>query len=117
MEDSLKELELLVNSADYEYSYLLSKLDYALAKGKYAEENLTLRRSEYELELAFDLGYAMVEKTEAEMEIMRVKYEIMLFLAQLYSLVGLGSSQRANMKTGRTGMRERGQPIFPLRRS
>jgi hypothetical protein len=89
MEDSLKELELLVNSADYEYSYLLSKLDYALAKGKYAEENLTLRRSEYELELAFDLGYAMVEKTEAEMEIMRVKYEIMLFLAQLYSLVGL----------------------------
>ncbi|MFZ8859079.1 MAG: hypothetical protein ACO2PP_01035 [Thermocrinis sp.] len=29
LEDSLKELELLVNSADYEYSYLLSKLDYA----------------------------------------------------------------------------------------
>jgi len=80
IEDSLKELELLVNSADYEYSYLLSKLDYALAKGKYAEENLTLRRSEYELELAFDLGYAMAEKTEAEMEIMKVKYEIMLFL-------------------------------------
>jgi hypothetical protein len=76
IEDSLKELELLVNSADYEYSYLLSKLDYALAKGKYAEENLTLRRSEYELELAFDLGYAMAEKTEAEMEIMKVKYEI-----------------------------------------
>jgi len=89
IEDSLKELELLVNSADYEYSYLLSKLDYALAKGKYAEENLTLRRSEYELELAFDLGYAMAEKTEAEMEIMKVKYEIMLFLANLYSLVGL----------------------------
>jgi outer membrane protein TolC len=89
IEDSLKELELLINSADYEYSYLLSKLDYALAKDKYAEENLTLRRSEYELELAFDLGYAMAEKTEAEMEIMRVKYEIMLFLAKLYSLVGL----------------------------
>jgi len=89
IEDSIKQLELIIHSADYEYSYLISKLDHALVMDRYAEENLTLRRSEYELELAFDLGYAMAEKSESERQVMKAKYEIMLFLAKLYSTLGL----------------------------
>ncbi|WP_448584677.1 TolC family protein [Thermocrinis sp.] len=89
IDDSIKQLELMIHSADYEYSYLISKLDYALAMDKYAEENLTLRKSEYELELAFDLGYAMAEKSESERQVKKAKYEIMLFLAKLYSALGL----------------------------
>ncbi|SNZ13673.1 TolC family protein [Hydrogenobacter hydrogenophilus] len=89
LEDTINEFKLLSNSADYRYSYLLAQWDFALARSRFAEENLTLRRSEYELELAFDLGYAMAEKSEAERQLMQAKYDILLFLARLYHLAGL----------------------------
>ncbi|MCS7285240.1 MAG: TolC family protein, partial [Hydrogenobacter thermophilus] len=89
LEDTLNELKLLSNSAEYRYLYLLAQWDSAVSKNRYAEENLTLRRSEYELELAFDLGYAMAEKSEAERQLMQAKYDLLLFLARLYALAGL----------------------------
>lgn len=89
LQDTINEFRLLADSASYRYAYLLAQWDSALVKNRYAEENLTLRRSEYELELAFDLGYAMAEKSEAERQLMQAKYDILLFFARLYRLAGL----------------------------
>ncbi len=89
MNSLIEDFKLISNSADYKYSYLLAQLEEAKARDKYMEENLTLRRSEYELELAFDLGYAMAEKSEAERKLMQAKYDLLLFLARLYSFAGL----------------------------
>lgn len=81
-------LKLIFFSAPYEWEYLKAKLGEAIAKDRFAEENLTLRRSEYELELAFDLGYAMAEKSEAERQVMEARYRLVLFWAKLFSLAG-----------------------------
>ncbi|MCS7262570.1 MAG: TolC family protein [Aquificaceae bacterium] len=83
-----RSVELIFFSAPYEWEYLKASLAEALAKDRFAEENLTLRRSEYELELAFDLGYAMAEKTEAERRLMEARYKLLLFWAKLFSLAG-----------------------------
>ena len=81
-------LRLMFFSAPYEWEYLRAKLTEAIAKDRFAEENLTLRRSEYELELAFDLGYAMAEKSEAERQLMEARYKLILLWAKLLSLTG-----------------------------
>lgn len=81
-------LRLLFYSAPYEWEYLRAKLVEAVTRNRFAEENLTLRRSEYELELAFDLGYAMAEKSEAERHLMEARYRLILFWAKLFSLAG-----------------------------
>ncbi len=81
-------LRLMFFSAPYEWEYLRAKLTEAIAKDRFAEENLTLRRSEYELELAFDLGYAMAEKSEAEKQLMEARYKLILLWAKLLSLAG-----------------------------
>lgn len=85
LEQSLK---LIFSSATYEWEHLRAKFVEASTKDKFAEENLTLRRSEYELELAFDLGYAMAEKSEAERQLMEAKYRLILFWARLFSIAG-----------------------------
>ncbi|QID32626.1 TolC family protein [Pampinifervens florentissimum] len=81
-------LRLMFFSAPYEWEYLRAKLTEAIVKDRFAEENLTLRRSEYELELAFDLGYAMAEKSEAERQLMEARYKLILLWAKLLSLAG-----------------------------
>ncbi|MCS6998927.1 MAG: TolC family protein [Aquificaceae bacterium] len=81
-------LRLISLSAPYEWEFLRAKLVEAYAKDRFAEENLTLRRSEYELELAFDLGYAMAEKSEAERQLMEARYKLLLFWARLFSIAG-----------------------------
>ncbi len=81
-------LRLMFFSAPYEWEYLKAKLTEAIVKDRFAEENLTLRRSEYELELAFDLGYAMAEKSEAERQLMEARYKLILLWAKLLSLAG-----------------------------
>ncbi len=81
-------LRLMFFSAPYEWEYLRAKLTETVAKDRFAEENLTLRRSEYELELAFDLGYAMAEKSEAERQLMEARYKLILLWARLLSLAG-----------------------------
>ncbi|MFN3264627.1 MAG: TolC family protein, partial [Aquificaceae bacterium] len=81
-------IRLIFSSAPYEWEFLKARLTEALTKDRYAEENLTLRRSEYELELAFDLGYAMAEKSEAERQVMEARYRLILFWAKLLSLAG-----------------------------
>lgn len=81
-------IRLIFSSAPYEWEFLKAKLAEAYSKDKFAAENLTLRRSEYELELSFDLGYAMAEKSEAERQLMEARYKLLLFLARLLSLAG-----------------------------
>ncbi|MDM7267117.1 MAG: TolC family protein [Aquificaceae bacterium] len=81
-------INLMFLSAPYEWEYLRAKWMEAYTKNKFAEENLTLRRSEYELELAFDLGYAMAEKSEAERQLMEVRYKLIIFWAKLFNLAG-----------------------------
>ncbi len=79
---------LIFFSAPYEWEYLKAKWTEAITKDRFAEENLMLKRSEYELELAFDLGYAMAEKSEAERQVMEAKYKLLLFWARLFNLAG-----------------------------
>lgn len=81
-------IRLIFFSAPYEWEFLKARLTEALTKDRFAEENLTLRRSEYELELAFDLGYAMAEKSEGERQVMEARYRLILFWAKLLSLAG-----------------------------
>lgn len=81
-------INLMFLSAPYEWEYLRAKWMEAYTKNRFAEENLTLRRSEYELELAFDLGYAMAEKSEAERQLMEARYKLIIFWAKLFNLAG-----------------------------
>ena len=83
-----RDLKLIFHSAPYEWEYLKGRLQEMEVKDRFAEENLTLRRSEYELELAFDLGFAMVEKTEAERQLLMARYDLILFWARLFNLAG-----------------------------
>ncbi len=75
--------------APYVWDELVAKYEDALAYDLWAQENLDLSRSNYELELAFDLGYAMSTKTEAERKLMLAKFEIILYLMRLYNLMGI----------------------------
>lgn len=75
--------------APYLWEELVGRYQDALSFDRWAQENLDLSRSNYELELAFDLGYAMSTKTEAERKVMKAKFEIILFLMRLYDLVGM----------------------------
>ncbi len=74
--------------APYDWEELSAKYRDALTFDNWAQENLDLSRSNYELELAFDLGYAMSTKTEAERRVMEAKFEIILFLMRLVNLIG-----------------------------
>jgi len=76
-------------SAPYRWDEIVGGYERSLAFDNWAQENLDLSRSNYELELAFDLGYAMSTKTQAEMELMESKFRIILFLMRLYRLVGM----------------------------
>ena len=75
--------------APYVWDELVARYEDALAYDLWAQENLDLSRSNYELELAFDLGYAMSTKTEAERRLMSAKFEIILYLMRLYNLMGI----------------------------
>ncbi|MFN3599090.1 MAG: TolC family protein [Aquificaceae bacterium] len=83
-----RDISLLFYSASYEWEYLKARWLEAITKDRFAEENLILRRSEYELELAFDLGYAMAEKSETERQLIEAKYNLILFWAKLFNLAG-----------------------------
>jgi len=74
--------------APYRWEELVGKYESALAYDQWAQENLDLSRSNYELELAFDLGYAMSTKTDAERQLAGARFEIILFLMRLYNLLG-----------------------------
>ncbi|SHK22234.1 TolC family protein [Thermocrinis minervae] len=88
-EDLRKALELKILSSEYEYESLIKELIHAQVKDKLKEEELNYSRSTYELELAFDLGYAMSEKSQAQAQLLKTKLDILLFLARLRNLVGL----------------------------
>jgi len=88
MKDIEEQIRRDILSAPYEWEKLVSEYQDAVAYDRWAEENLDLSRSNYELELAFDLGYAMSTKTEAERRVMRAKFNIILFLMRLYDLMG-----------------------------
>ncbi len=74
--------------APYVWEELYARYQDAVAYDNWAQENLDLSRSNYELELAFDLGYAMSTKTEAERRVMEARFNIILFLMRLYDLLG-----------------------------
>ena len=86
--DIEQKLKRDVLSAPYVWEELYAKYQDAIAFDNWAQENLDLSRSNYELELAFDLGYAMSTKTEAERRVMEAKFNIILFLMRLYDLIG-----------------------------
>lgn len=88
-EDIKEKVKRDILKAPYVWDELMGRYQKALSFDRWAQENLDLSRSNYELELAFDLGYAMSTKTQAERDIMEAKFRIILFLMRLYTLVGM----------------------------
>ncbi len=87
-EDIEERIKRDILSALYEWEELVAEYQDAIAYDRWAQENLDLSRSNYELELAFDFGYAMSTKTEAERRVMEAKFNIILFLMRVYDLLG-----------------------------
>ncbi len=87
-EDLYQKLKRRALEAVYRWEELVGEYQSALAFDSWAQENLDLSRSSYELELAFDLGYAMSTKTEAERKVAEAKFRLILFLMRLYDLTG-----------------------------
>ncbi len=88
-EDIYERIKREILRAPYDWEALTSAYKEAESFDNWAQENLDLSRSNYELELAFDLGYAMSTKTEAERRLMKAKFNIILFLMRLYDLLGM----------------------------
>lgn len=86
--DIVERLKERALTLPYEWEELVAEYQDAVAFDRWAQENLDLSRSNYELELAFDLGYAMSTKTEAERRVMEAKFRIILFLMRVYDLMG-----------------------------
>ncbi|MDQ7082770.1 MAG: TolC family protein [Aquificota bacterium] len=88
-EDISERIKREILRAPYDWEALTSAHKEAESFDSWAQENLDLSRSNYELELAFDLGYAMSTKTEAERRLMEARFRIILFLMRLYDLLGM----------------------------
>ena len=73
----------------YLWEELIERYKFAKTNMEWAEKNLDLKRSEYELELAFDVGYAMADYTKAEYELLKSKADLLLLLMEIYHTVGL----------------------------
>ena len=87
-EDIVERLKETAYTLPYEWEEIVAEYQDAVAFDRWAQENLDLSRSNYELELAFDLGYAMSTKTEAERKVMEAKFRVILFLMRIYNLMG-----------------------------
>ncbi|AAC07554.1 TolC family protein [Aquifex aeolicus] len=87
-----RELEEEVKERVYTFPYIWDEIrenyKYAKTYFNWAENNLEKKRSEYELQLAFDLGYAMAHYTEAERKLLEVNRRALLFLMEVYHTVG-----------------------------
>ncbi|WP_461830208.1 TolC family protein [Aquifex sp.] len=73
----------------YIWEELLERFRFAKTNMNWAELNLDLKRSQYELELTFDVGYAMADYTKAEYELLKAKTDLLLLLMEVYHTVGL----------------------------
>ena len=73
----------------YIWEELIERYKFAKTNMNWAELNLDLKRSQYELELAFDVGYAMADYTKAEYELLKAKTDLLLLLMEVYHTVGL----------------------------
>ncbi len=96
--DIIERLKSDILKAPYVWEELMASYRDALTFDNWAQENLDLSRSNYELELAFDLGYAMSTKTEAERKVMESKFNIILYLMRLFDLVGEDPAKALNGK-------------------
>jgi len=83
-----RKIEKEIDSFYYRWELLRSCFEYAESLERHSEENLDLKRSEYELELAFDLGYAMSYRSYAELKRMECEYKLTIFLMEVYMLMG-----------------------------
>ena len=95
---------------------------YAIVKGVvkkvYVKEGQRVKKDQLLVEINPDLYLAEKERLTAQLEAQRLKLEKTERDFKRYEeLYNRGSSQRGSMKTGKTSMREKGQSIFPLRRS
>jgi len=73
----------------YLWDELIERYKFAKANMNWAKINLDLQRSKYELELAFDLGYAMADYTQAEYELIKAETDLLLLLMEVYHTLGL----------------------------
>ena len=96
--DIIERIKSEILKAPYVWEELMASYRDALTFDNWAQENLDLSRSNYELELAFDLGYAMSTKTEAERKVMESKFNIILYLMRLFDLVGEDPAKALNGK-------------------
>ncbi len=83
-----KKIEGEIESLYNRWELIRGCFEYAESLERHSEENLDLKRSEYELELAFDLGYAMSYRSYAELKRMECEHKLTLFLMDVYLLMG-----------------------------
>jgi len=92
IEAQLAKQELLIRQQVLELwlgiETLRIKYDEVLTGMNFAELSLDKNRALYELEVKADLGYSMVEFSEAERKVEQVKFDIVLAWAQLDALSG-----------------------------
>ncbi|GAB6065826.1 TolC family protein [Aquifex pyrophilus] len=88
-EEMKEEVKEKVYTFPYLWDEYIGKYVYAKTNMRWAEENLELKRSQYELQLAFDLGYAMAYYTQAERILLESKVNILLFLMNVYHTLGM----------------------------
>ncbi len=88
-EEIKEEVKEKIYTFPYIWDEYIGKYIYAKTNMKWAEENLELKRSQYELQLAFDLGYAMAYYTQAERILLESKVNILLFLMDVYHTLGM----------------------------
>ncbi len=83
-----RKIEGEIESLYHRWELIRGCFEYAESLERHSEENLDLKRSEYELELAFDLGYAMSYRSYAELKRMECERKLTLFLMEVYLLMG-----------------------------
>ena len=84
----IEEIKEKIYTFPYIWDELKEAYKYAKAYFNWAENNLEKKRSEYELQLSFDLGYAMAHYTEAERKLLEVNIRALLFLMNVYHTIG-----------------------------
>lgn len=89
---------------------LRAQLQQAEIQHSWSEQNLDLRRSEYELEQNATLGDAMVEIARAELFTARTQFQLALTWARLDALLGRTVFEQTTISDGKAATSNKGAP-------
>ncbi len=106
LEDLRNSIKKMIKTYYFSWERIQACLEYADSFERHAQENLDLKRSQYELELAFDLGYATSYKSLSEKEKMECERDMNIFLMKIYLIMGEDTFKAFESKHEFIGERE-----------